>query len=148
MLRRLGVDGGFADDAEHSPASRFRRIEAVAAAVDAARGGDALLIVLDDAQWCDAASLEALRVLVTCRKTAVTARRIALQMIHNTNVAAPDGLRDELRVMTRMQRVRTLAASRPDLTAYRDVEAAYRMASSLSAGATSSFMTRSPISTP
>ncbi len=92
--------------------------------------------------------IEALRVLVTCRKTAVTARRIALQMIHNTIVAAPDGLRDQLRVMTRMQLVRTLAASRPDLTAYRDVEAAYRMASSLSAGATSSFMTRSPISTP
>ena len=32
-----------------------------------------------------------------------------------------------LRVMTRMQLVRTLAAWRPDLTAYRDVEAAYRI---------------------
>jgi transposase len=71
--------------------------------------------------------IEALRVLVACRKTAVTARRIALQMIHNTIVAAPDGLRDQLRVMTRMQLVRTLAAWRPDLTAYRDVEAAYRI---------------------
>src|SRR5204862_720252 len=38
--------------------------------------------------------IEALRVLVACRKTAVTARRIALQMIHNTIAAAPDGLRD------------------------------------------------------
>lgn len=71
--------------------------------------------------------IEALRVLVVCRKTAVTARRIALQMIHNTIVAAPDGLRDQLRVMTRMQLVRTLAAWRPDLTAYREVEAAYRI---------------------
>ncbi len=71
--------------------------------------------------------IEALRVLVACRKTAVTPRRIALQMIHNTIVAAPDGLRDQLRVMTRMQLVRTLAAWRPDLTAYRDVEAAYRI---------------------
>ena len=71
--------------------------------------------------------IEALRVLVACRKTAVTARRIALQMIHNTIVAAPDGLRDQLRVMTRMQLVRTLATWRPDLTAYRDVEAAYRI---------------------
>jgi transposase len=71
--------------------------------------------------------IEALRVLVACRKTAVTARRIALQMIHNTIVAAPDGLRDQLRVMTRMQLVRTLAAWRPDLTAYREVEAAYRI---------------------
>lgn len=71
--------------------------------------------------------IEALRVLVACRKTAVTARRVALQMIHNTTVAAPDGLRDQLRTMTRMQLVRTLAAWRPDLTAYRDVEAAYRI---------------------
>lgn len=71
--------------------------------------------------------IEALRVLVACRKTAVTARRVALQMIHNTIVAAPDGLRDQLRTMTRMQLVRTLAAWRPDLTAYREVEAAYRI---------------------
>jgi len=71
--------------------------------------------------------IEALRVLVACRKTAVTARRIALQMIHNTIVAAPDSLREQLRIMTRMQLVRTLAAWRPDLTAYRDVEAAYRI---------------------
>lgn len=71
--------------------------------------------------------IEALRVLVACRKTAVKARRVALQMIHNTIVAAPDGLRDQLRLMTRMQLVRTLAAWRPDLTAYREVEAAYRI---------------------
>lgn len=72
--------------------------------------------------------IEALRVLVACRKTAVMARRIALQMIQNTIVAAPDGLRDLLRDMTRMQLVRTLAAWRPDLTGYREVEAAYRIA--------------------
>ena len=62
-----------------------------------------------------------------CRKTAVNARRIALQMIQNTIIAAPDGLRDQLRQMTRMQLVRTLAAWRPDMTAYRDLEAAYRI---------------------
>lgn len=72
--------------------------------------------------------IEALRVLVACRKTAVMARRIALQMIQNTIVAAPDGLRDLLRDMTRMQLVRTLAAWRPDLTSYREIEAAYRIA--------------------
>ena len=72
--------------------------------------------------------IEALRVLVACRKTAVTARKIALQMIQNTIVAAPDVLRDQLRVMTRMQLVRTLAAWRPDLTAYRDLDVAYRIA--------------------
>ena len=71
--------------------------------------------------------IESLRVLKACRKTAVAARRIALQMIQNTIVCAPDGLRDVLRTMTRMQLVRTLAAWRPDLTAYRDVESAYRI---------------------
>src|SRR5262249_16728255 len=53
--------------------------------------------------------------------------RIALQMIQNTVVCAPDNLRDVLRSMTRMQLVRTLAAWRPDLTGYRDLEAAYRI---------------------
>ena len=71
--------------------------------------------------------VESLRVLTACRKTAVAARRVALQMIQNTIVCAPDGLRDTLRSMTRMQLIRTLAAWRPDLTAYRDVEAAYRI---------------------
>jgi transposase len=71
--------------------------------------------------------VESLRVLKACRKTAVAARRIALQMIQNTIVCAPDGLRDILRTMTRMQLVRTLAAWRPDLSAYRDVESAYRI---------------------
>src|SRR5580693_5283538 len=41
--------------------------------------------------------------------------------------AAPDGLRDQLRSLTRMQLVRTLASWRPDLTAYRDLESAYRI---------------------
>ena len=71
--------------------------------------------------------VESLRVLSACRKTAVAARRVALQMIQNTIVCAPDGLRDTLRAMTRMQLIRTLAAWRPDLSAYRDVEAAYRI---------------------
>lgn len=89
--------------------------------------------------------IEALRVLVVCRKTAGTARRIALQMIQNTIVAAPDGLRDQLRIMTRMPLVRTLAAWRPDLTAYRNVEAAYRISLK---SLTSNWTTRSPIWTP
>jgi len=71
--------------------------------------------------------VESLRVLTACRKTAVAARRVALQMIQNTIVCAPDALRDMLRAMTRMQLIRTLAAWRPDLTAYRDVEAAYKI---------------------
>jgi transposase len=71
--------------------------------------------------------IESLRVLKACRKTAVAARRIALQMIHNTIVCAPDDLRQTLRDMTRMQLVRTLAVWRPDLTDFRNVASAYRI---------------------
>jgi transposase len=71
--------------------------------------------------------IESLRVLKACRKTAVAARRIALQMIHNTIVCAPDELRESLRKLTRMQLIRLLAAWRPDLSDYRNVVSAYRI---------------------
>ena len=71
--------------------------------------------------------IEALRVLKVCRKTAVAARRGALQMIHNTIVCAPDELRDSLRRLTRMRLIRTLAAWRPDLSDFRNVSSAYRI---------------------
>ena len=71
--------------------------------------------------------IKSLRVLKACRKTAVAARRVALQMIHNTVVCAPDELRETLRKMTRMQLIRTLAGWRPDLTDYRNVVSAYRI---------------------
>ena len=71
--------------------------------------------------------IESLRVLRACRKTAVAARRVALQMIHNTIVCAPDELRESLRTLTRMQLIRTLAAWRPDLSDYRNVVSAYRI---------------------
>lgn len=71
--------------------------------------------------------IEALRVLKACRKTAVAARRVALQMIHSTVVCAPDDLRDQLRKLTRMELIRTLAAWRPDMTNYRNVVSAYRI---------------------
>jgi transposase len=71
--------------------------------------------------------IESLRVLKACRKTAVAARRVALQMIHNTIVCAPADLRDQLRELTRMGLVRTLAAWRPDMTDYRNVASAYRI---------------------
>lgn len=72
--------------------------------------------------------IESLRVLKVCRKTAVAARRVALQLIHMNIVSAPDELRDQLRTMTRMQLIRTLAAWRPDVTGYRNVTTAYRIA--------------------
>jgi transposase len=71
--------------------------------------------------------IEALRVFTACRKTAVAARRVALQMIQNTIVCAPDELRETLRKLTRMQLIRTLAAWRPDLANYRNVVSAYRI---------------------
>lgn len=71
--------------------------------------------------------IESLRVLKVCRKTAVAARRVALQMIQTTIVAAPDELREPLRTLARMQLIRTLAAWRPDLTDYRQVASAYRI---------------------
>ncbi len=61
-------------------------------------------------------------------RTAVQARRIALQMIGNTIIAAPDDLRDGLRKMTRMKLIRTLAAWRPDMGGYRDMATACRIA--------------------
>lgn len=72
--------------------------------------------------------IESMRVLKACRKTAIKARRVALQLIGNTIVCAPDELRDTLRTLTRMQLIRTLASWRPDLTDYRHVASAYRIA--------------------
>lgn len=54
--------------------------------------------------------IEALRVLNVCRKTAVAARRVALQLIQTTIVCAPDVLREQLRHLTRMQLIGTLAS--------------------------------------
>ena len=71
--------------------------------------------------------IEALRVLKACRKTAVAARRVALQLTRSSIVCAPDDLRDQLRKLTRMELIRTLAAWRPDMTDYRNVASAYRI---------------------
>jgi transposase len=71
--------------------------------------------------------IESLRVLKACRKTAVSARKVALQMIQSTIISAPDELREVLRKMTRMQLIRTLAAWRPDLTDYRNLVSAYKI---------------------
>ena len=91
--------------------------------------------------------IESLRVLMACRKTAVSARRIALQMIHNTIVCAPDGLRDQLRNLTRMQLVRTLASWRPDLDRTIAIWILpIASASNPSLAVTSNCMTRSQIS--
>ena len=51
-----------------------------------------------------------LRVLRTTRKTAIKCRRAALQQLHNTIVAAPEEVRDQVPNLTRMRRLRTCAA--------------------------------------
>ena len=71
--------------------------------------------------------IESLRVPKACRRTAVAARKVALQMIQNAIVCAPDELRRALRNLTRMQLVRTLAAWRSDFSDYRNVATAYRI---------------------
>ena len=71
--------------------------------------------------------VEALRVLRTTRKTAVKCRRAALQQMHNTIVAAPDGIREQFGSMPKMQLIRGAAASRPDPSRFRDSLVATRL---------------------
>lgn len=73
-------------------------------------------------------AVEALRVLRTTRRTAVRNRRATLQQLHNTVVAAPDEVRDQVRNLTRMQLIRTCAGWRPDLVGYRDPVIATKIA--------------------
>ena len=73
-------------------------------------------------------AVEALRVLRTTRKTAVKCRRATLQQLHNTIVAAPEEVRDQVRNLTRMRRLRTCAAWRPDTVGYRDPAVATKLA--------------------
>ena len=47
---------------------------------------------------------------------------------HNTIVAAPEEVRDQVRNLTRMQRLRTCAAWRPDTIGYRDPVVATKLA--------------------
>ena len=72
--------------------------------------------------------VEALRVLRTTRKTAIKCKRAALQQLHNTIVAAPDSVREQLRNQTRMELLGSLAASRPDRVAFSDPTIATRIA--------------------
>ena len=60
-------------------------------------------------------------------KTAISARRVALQIIHSNIISAPDELREQLRNMTRMQLIRTTGSRRPDASEYRNVTNVYRI---------------------
>lgn len=108
------------------PAARRARgkddaLDAIAAA-EAARTGCRVQVAKDRG-----GAMEALRVLRTTRKTAVKSRRAALQQLHNTIVAAPDEVRDRVRHLTRMRRLRVCAAWRPHATRYRDPAVATKL---------------------
>ena len=98
------------------------RIDAVAAA-HAALWGQRVQVAKDR----DGA-VEALRTLRTTRRNAVKARRATLQLLHNTIVAAPDEVRDQVRNLTRMHRLRTCAAWRPKVTGCRNPAIAAKIA--------------------
>ena len=105
------------------PASRRAKgkddtLDAIAAA-EAARTRRRVQVAKDRS-----GTVEALRVLRTTRKMAIKCRRAALQQLHNTIVAAPEEVRDQ----TRMQRLRTCAAWRPDAVGYRDPVVATKLA--------------------
>ncbi len=73
-------------------------------------------------------AVEALRVLRVARAHAVRERRSALQLMRATIVSSPDELRDQVRNLTRMQLIRTLAAWRPDVSNASDPVTAHRVA--------------------
>jgi transposase len=73
-------------------------------------------------------AVEALRVLRVARAHAVRERRSALQLLRMTIVSCPEELRDQVRNLTRMQLIRTLAAWRPDVSNATDPVTAYRVA--------------------
>lgn len=97
-------------------------LDAVAAA-QAALTGQRVQVAKDRS-----GGVEALRVLRTTRKTAIKCRRATLQQLHNTIVASPDEVRDQVRNLTRMQLLRTCASWRPDMLGYRDPVVATRIA--------------------
>jgi transposase len=73
-------------------------------------------------------TVESLRVLRLTRASAIRSRTVALQLLRNHIVAAPEELRDQVRNLTRMQLVRTCAAWRPDPVGYHDPVVATRIA--------------------
>ena len=55
-------------------------------------------------------------------------RRANLKQLHHTIVAAPEEVRDQVRNLTRMQRLSACAAWRPDTVGYRDPVVATKLA--------------------
>jgi transposase len=73
-------------------------------------------------------TVEALRALRVARTSAVKARRAALQLLRNTIVSAPDGLRETVSDLARTMLVRLCATWRPNRDAAHDPTTAARIA--------------------
>jgi transposase len=73
-------------------------------------------------------AVEALRILRVTRAHAVRERRSTLQLLRMTIVACPEEVRDQVRNLTRMQLIRTVAAWRPDGSNATDPVTAHRVA--------------------
>lgn len=91
--------------------------------------------------------IEALRVLRVARQTAVKGRRSALQLMRMMIIAAPDEVRDQTRNLTRMQLIRTCAASVPTPTPQATPSSRPGSRSRASPAASSTSTTRLPTST-
>jgi len=73
-------------------------------------------------------AVESLRALRVARTSATKARRAALQLLRNTIVSAPDGLRESVSGLTRTVLVRTCAAWRPNREVAHEPTTATRIA--------------------
>ncbi len=120
VLRRLGVDATAAlppapvSDADRADAARFAQFDAVDRALDDLAAEDPLLVVLDDLQWADVATLRLLTYLLGSGR----ARRLLV-----VGTCRPDEIDpEELAALTRA--ATTLALTGLDAEAVRDVLAA------------------------
>jgi transposase len=99
---------------------RERRSGGKTDALDAVRAARSVLAQSQSAEPRAGGEREALRALMAAREGAVNARRAGLCQLRDLLITTPEPLRSELRPLTRAQRLRRLAAVRPDRR--RDVE--------------------------
>ena len=95
------LDGLLAGDAELRPgragANQFERFDALAALFERAGSVAPLVVVLDDLQWCDPASLELLRFLVTRLRRGV----VVVVTVRTLEIGRRDDVTDALGAIAR-----------------------------------------------
>ena len=100
-----------------SPARRFELHEAVREALIAASGGGPLVVVLDDLQWADEASLE---LLVHLTRTLGEAPVLVVVMLRDLEIGRSDSVTNALAALARLpasKRVRLAGLDDPEITA-------------------------------